>query len=79
VAPATLMTAEDLENLEFLIRRKGFSLRDALAKYVELYPDRKEGFHNACLDAGYQLYATQVLTEKGLEIITKTRTKLFPK
>lgn len=79
VAPVTLMTVEDLENLEFLIRRKGFSLRDALAKYVELYPDRKEGFHNACLDAGYQLYATQVLAEKGLEIIRKTRAKLFPK
>lgn len=79
VAPVTLMTAEDLENLEFLIRRKGFSLRDALARYVELYPDRREGFHNACLDAGYQLYATQVLAEKGLEIIRKTHERLFPK
>lgn len=79
VAPVTLMTVEDLENLEFLIRRNGFSLRDALAKYVEMYPDRREGFHNFCLDAGYQLYATQILAEKGLEIMRKTGERLSPK
>lgn len=79
IAAITLMTVEDLENLEFLIRRRGFSLKDALEKYTAMYPDRRETFHNFCGDAGYQSYATQVFAETSLNMMKKTHEKLFPK
>lgn len=79
IAPMTLMTVEDLENLEFPIRKRGFSLRDALEKYTVMYPDRRESFHNFCGDAGYQSYATQVFAETSLDMIKKTRERLFAK
>ncbi len=79
VAPMTLMTFENLENLEFSIRKRGFSLKDALEKYAEMYPDRRESFHTFCGDAGYQAYATQLFAQTSLDILKKTRERLFAK
>lgn len=79
VAPMTLMTLEDLENFEFPIRKKGFSLRDAFQRYVEISPDRLESFRNFCVSAQYQPYAGQIFAQKNLDIIAKARARLFPK
>lgn len=79
IAPMTLMTFENLENLEFPIRKRGFSLKDALEKYAAMYPDRRESFHTFCGDAGYQAYATQVFAQTSLDMIKKTRERLFAK
>jgi hypothetical protein len=79
IAPITLMTFENLENLEFPIRKRGFSLKEALEKYTTMYPDRRESFHTFCGDAGYQAYATQVFAQTSLDVIKKTRERLFAK
>ncbi|MCK5018882.1 MAG: hypothetical protein KAS32_17605, partial [Candidatus Peribacteraceae bacterium] len=78
VAPIALMTFEDLENLEFSIRRNGFSLKDALQRYIEMYPDRLQSFHNFCVEAQYQPYAGQIFAQVNLDFLAKTKDRLFP-
>jgi len=79
VAPLTLMTVENLESLEFSILKKGLSLKDVLENYVDTYPDRIRSLHYYFGASNQDLFVNQRLATSGLEMITKTKNRLFPK
>ncbi len=77
IAPLTIVTINDLENLETSIEH--FALCDLLYDYTKSCPDRMISLHNfiASSKYGQQMYHSRPLSVAGLEILNKVRRLVF--
>jgi hypothetical protein len=77
IAPLTVMTVDDLENLETSIEH--FALRDLLSDYSKSCPDRMTSLNNfiASSKYGQQMYHSRTLGVAGLEILDKVGRLVF--
>jgi hypothetical protein len=78
IAPLTVMTIADLENLEASVEH--FSLRELLRDYSHECPDRLRSLHNfiAFSPYGTRMYRNRHLAGKTAEILKRTQEALFP-
>lgn len=78
VAPLTLMTIEDLENLERSIEK--FTLVELLGDYERECPDRMRSLHNhiAFSDFGKKILPSTELIDRSVEILDVLKAQLFP-
>jgi hypothetical protein len=79
VAPITIMTIQDLENIETSI--ESFSFVDLLASYSAECRDRVQSLHNYMAFSSYGRYIvpSQFLMESSSEILTVLQREMFPK
>lgn len=79
VAPLTVMTIHDLENLESSV--EGFSFMDFLAAYTRDCGDRVQSVHNYMALSGYakKIVPSRHLMESSIEIIGVLESELFAK
>ncbi len=78
VAPLTIMTIQDLENLESSVAN--FSFVDLLAAYSRECPDRLRSLHNfiAYSEFGKKVLPNSYLMESSQEILELLQRELFP-
>lgn len=78
IAPLTVMSVEDLEDLEVSIRHFGF--KELLADYSQSHPDRITSLHDFIALSKYnqQMYPNRALVDAGLEILEKSQKAVFP-
>jgi hypothetical protein len=79
VAPLTIMTIGDLENLETSVT--GFGLRDLLCDYTRECPDRMRSLHQFMATSSYatKLRASKRVLEASENLMRRMRDGLFPK
>jgi hypothetical protein len=79
VAPLTIMTVQDLENLETSIGN--FSLADLLASYTRECPDRMRSLHNFIVysEFGQKIQPSEFLKEASLKLHDVLMREFFPK
>jgi len=79
VAPLTIMTVQDLENLEKSIGH--FSLADLLASYTRECPDRMRSLHNfiAFSEFGKMIEPSDFLFDASIEAHDVLIREFFPK
>lgn len=77
IAPLTVVTIDDLENLETSIEH--FAFRDLLSDYSKSCPDRMTSLNNfiASSKYGQQMYHSRNLSAAGLEILDKVGRLVF--
>ncbi len=77
IAPLTIMTINDLEDLETSIEH--FALRDLLSDYSKSCPDRMISLNNfiASSEYGQQMYHSRTLSVAGSEILNKAERLVF--
>lgn len=79
VAPLTIMTIGDLENLETSVT--GFGLRDLLRDYTRYCPDRMRSLHQFMATSSYasKLKPSKRVVEASEELMRRIQAGLFPK
>jgi hypothetical protein len=78
VASLIIMTIDDLEKLETSVTN--FALRDLLASYDSVVPDRIQTLHNFAIRSSFasSLIPNQSLIDTSTEVITNAIRELFP-
>jgi hypothetical protein len=78
VAPLTIITIQDLENLERSI--KGFSFMDLLRDYDRECPDRMRSLHNFLAFSGYagKIVPSDFLIDRSVSVLDLLKAELFP-
>jgi hypothetical protein len=78
VAPLTVMTIDDLENMESSVAQ--FSMRELLADYARECPDRLRSLHNfiAFSDYGPKILPSGDLVRSSTELIERVQKQFFP-
>jgi hypothetical protein len=79
VAPLTIMTIQDLENLEKSV--SAFGLLDLLADYSRECPDRMRSLHNYTVYSPYaqKIAPSDFLIESSMKVLEVLKDELFPK
>jgi hypothetical protein len=78
VAPLTIMSIGDLENLE--TSTASFAMRDLLKDYTRECPDRMRSLHQFMATSSYaaRLKPSQRVRDASEELMDRIRTSLFP-
>jgi hypothetical protein len=79
VAPLTLMTIDDLENMESSVEQ--FSMCQLLADYSRECPDRLRSLHNyiAFSDYGAKVLPSGELIKSSMDLIQRVQQQFFPR
>ena len=79
VAPLTIMTINDLENLEKSV--SAFGLLDLLADYSRECPDRMRSLHNYTVYSPYaqKIVPSDFLIQSSTKVLEVLKDELFPK
>ena len=78
VAPLTIVTIQDLENLEKSI--EGFGFMELLRDYDRECPDRMRSLHNFLAYSGYakKILPSEFLIDRSVEVLDLLKAELFP-